>query len=62
MVSIHSGESQWIYNQRSVQENAHSITMNGNVSVAGWVLTLVTIPFLDLRPDSQIARIRVKLI
>ena len=26
--------------------NAHSVTINGNVSVANWVILLVTIPFL----------------
>ena len=34
MVSIHSGESQWISTSGS-NISAHSITMNGNVSVAG---------------------------
>ena len=28
--------------------SAHSITMYGNVSVTGWVIPLVAIPFLDL--------------
>ena len=32
--------------------NTHSITVNGNVSVAGWVMPLVTIPFLDFSHDS----------
>ena len=27
--------------------NAHSIAMNGNVSVASWVIPLVSIPVLD---------------
>ena len=33
---------------RGSNGNAHSITVNGNVSVAGWVIALVIIPFLDL--------------
>ena len=33
IVSIHSGESQWIYLTRGSNGNAHSIAMNGNVSV-----------------------------
>ena len=45
--------SQWwvtmdISNQRYSNGNAHSITMNGNVSVVSWVIPLVTIPFLEL--------------
>ena len=32
---------------RGSNGNAHSITMNGNVAVASWVIPLVTIPFVD---------------
>ena len=32
---------------RGSNGNAHSVTKNGNVSVASWVIPLVTIPFLD---------------
>ena len=33
------------YLTRGSNGNAHSVTMNGNVSVASWVIPLVTIPF-----------------
>ena len=33
---------------RGSDGNAHSIAMNGNVSVASWVIPLVTTPFLDV--------------
>ena len=46
MVSVYSGESQWVLTRGSIG-NADSITTNGNVSVASWVITLVTVPFLD---------------
>ena len=36
-----------VYLTRSSNGNLHSTTMNGNVSVASWVLPLVTMPFLD---------------
>ena len=36
------------YLTRGSNGNEHSVTMNGNVSVAIWVIPLVTIPFLDL--------------
>ena len=36
------------YLTRGSITNAQSIAVNGNVSVAGWVIPLVTIPFLDL--------------
>ena len=36
------------YLTRDNNANAHSITMNGYVSVAGWAIPLGNIPFLDL--------------
>ena len=33
---------------RGSNGNAHSTTVNGNVSVAVWLIPLVIIPFLDL--------------
>ena len=35
------------YLTRGSNGNVHSITTNGNVSVASWVIPLVTIPVLD---------------
>ena len=35
------------YLTRGSYGNAHSITINGNVYAASWVIPLVTIPFLD---------------
>ena len=35
------------YLTRGSNGNACSVTMNGNVSAAIWVIPLVTIPFLD---------------
>ena len=36
------------YLTRGGNANAHSIATNGNVSVTGWVIPLVTVPFSDL--------------
>ena len=37
-----------IYLPRVCHENTLFITSTGNVSVSGWVITLVTIPLVDL--------------
>ena len=42
------------YLTRGSSRNAHSITINGNVSVVSWVILLVTIPFLDFVMIHQI--------
>ena len=34
------------YLTRGSNGNVHSVTMNGNVSVASWVIPLVTMPYL----------------
>ena len=52
LLSLHDIYSQWSVTMdnltRGSNGNEHSITVNGNVSIAGWVIPLVTIPFLDL--------------